>query len=309
MNQKELKQEIRDRKFRNLYIFCSDDYFLKKLYRERIRGAGEFDFEVIDINDESEIYKIAEHSNSNTLFSRAKKRIIYARIHYILSSYDIKSTKSNIIILDPAGCKNLKHKNLVKFETPTEDEIDKFIVYKIGQNGKKIEKKAADFILKRFVNKDTSSLNIFLEKVLLYNIDKEIIKYEDVEKLAENVQNYNVFKLAEYVMQNDSAKFFNEVDGVLDSIHPSVVVSIIANEAIKTVSSGLLNDSELASTPLKIRSSIRYKQYFKTLGIKRLTTLLNLLNDMDLIIKSLNVNGFLELFKARMFIWFAAPKT
>ncbi len=308
MNQKELKQEIKSRKLRNLYIFCSDDYFLKKLYRERIKEAGEFDFEIIDINDENEIYKIAEHTNSNTLFSKAKTRIIYARIHYVISSYDIKSTKSNIVILDPAGCKNLKHKNLVKFETPTEDEIKKFIVYKTGQNGKKIEKKAADFILQRFINKDTSSLNIFLEKVLLYSIDKEIIKYEDVEKLAENVQNYNVFKLAEYVMQNDITKFFREVDGVLNSIHPSVVVSIIANEAIKTVSSGLLNDSELADTPLKIRSVIRYKQYFKTLGIKRLSSLLDLLNDMDLIIKSLNINGFSELFKARMFGWFAKPK-
>ncbi len=308
MNQKELKQEIKSRKLRNLYIFCSEDYFLKKLYRERIREAGEFDFEIIDINDENEIYKIAEHSNSNTLFSKAKIRIIYARIHYILSSYDIKSTKNNIVILDPAGCKNLKHKNLVKFETPTEDEIKKFIVYKTGQNGKKIEKKAADFILQRFINKDTSSLNIFLEKVLLYSIDKEIIKYEDVEKLAENVQNYNVFKLAEYVMQNDITKFFREVDGVLNSIHPSVVVSIIANETIKTVSSGLLNDRELADTPLKIRSVIRYKQYFKTLGIKRLSSLLDLLNDMDLIIKSLNINGFSELFKARMFGWFAKPK-
>jgi len=306
MNQKELKQEIKDRKLRNIYIFCSDDYFLKKLYRERIRESGEFDFEIIDINDENEIYKIAEHSSSNTLFSKAKTRIIYVRIHYVLSSCNIKSTKDKIIILDPAGCKNLKHKNLVKFETPTEDEIRKFIVYKIAQDGKKIENKAADFIVQRFIKKDTSSLNIFLEKVLLYNIDKDIIQYEDVEALAENIQNYNVFKLAEYVMQNNSAKFFDEVDGVLDSVHPSVVVSVIANEAIKTVSSGVLNNDELANTSLKILSATRYKRYFKTLGIKKISELFNLLNDMDLIIKSININGFIELFKARMFNWFAA---
>ncbi len=306
MNQKDLKKEIDGKSLKNFYIFCSDDYFLKKLYFERIKEAKECDADIIDIEDETEIDKIRQHTNTKTLFGSSEYRIVYARIHYILNNINIKNNTDNILILDPVECKNIKHKNLVKFEKPTAEEIKRFIAYRMNIEEKKIEKKAMEFILARFKDKDTSSLNIFMDKAVLYCADKSLVEYDDVVNLTDDKPDAKVFSLFGYIMNKDKKNFFASLDILMQSIHPSVIISILSSETIKALALYYLREDELKTANISGNFSHRYKTYFENFGAGGIQKLLDILYDMDFMLKSMNVNGFSELFKARMFEWFSS---
>ncbi len=304
MNQKELKQEIKNKKLRKLYIFCSDDYFLKKTYRDKIVNSENFDLEIVNIEEESEINKISELASTDKLFGKAKRRVIYAKIHYALPFVGIDNTGNNIIILDPIECGNIKDGNLVKFVNPTKDEMKQFISYKIFREHKRIEKKAEDFILQKFIKKEASLLNIFLDKILLYCKDENVITYDDVVKLDDGFRDINVFNLTEYILQNDSKKFFEELDNILSILHPSALISILTNAIVKTISITHLKKEELIKLGITNAQFYKYKAYLNINNKERIMLLTDILYDMDVILKSLSDKGFTELFKARMFEWF-----
>ncbi len=303
MNQKELKREINSKRLKNLYIFCGDDYFLKKLYRDRVVNSGDFELEFMDINSEDEIKNVLEYANTKRLFGSTQKRVIYAKIHYVLSFVNIENNSGNVIILDPVGCKNIRHKNVVKFERPDEDEVRRFIIFKLKGEHKTIENKALKFVVEKFMSKDTSSLNLFLESVLLYDVTKKSIGYDDVVRLYENVHKADIFKLIDYIVKNDKDGFFDKLDIVLNSASPSFVIAVLTNEILKISLAGF-TDGEKSDAFGLGKNLSKYKHYFSVIGRKKLLLLTYILHDMDLSVKSSNANGFSELLKVRMFEWF-----
>lgn len=302
MNQKELKQEIEAKSLKNFYIFCCDDYFLKKLYLNRIVEACSCDIEVIDIESEDDMNILKQHTSSARLFSKSEKRLIYVRIHFSLNSISTENRGDNIVILDPVECKNIKHKNLVKFQKPTYGELDKFIDYKIRP--KRIEQKAKNIILEQFKDKNTSYLNTFMDKLLLYLQEKETVGYDDTIKVLDVSGEIKLYTVVGYTLQKNQNRFFESIDSLLDSVHPSVLISVLSNEAIKILAAHYVQKENFPLFQIKQEHYPKYKNYFQSLGEKKVVQLIDTLYDMDVIVKSLNLNGFKEIFKARMFEWF-----
>ena len=302
MNQKELKQEIKAKSLRNFYIFCCDDYFLKKLYLNRIIEACNCNVEIIDVESEDDIDILKQRISSTRLFSTSKKRLIHARIHFVLSSIFAENKSNNIVILDPVECKNIKHKNLVKFQKPTYDELNKFIDYKIRP--KKIEQKAKNIILEQFKDKNTSYLNNFMDKLLLYTQEEKRIGYDNTVKVLDVSGEIKLYAVVSYVLQRNQNRFFESIDSLLDNVHPSVLIFVLSNEAIKILAAHYVQKKDLPLFQIKQDHFSKYKNYFQNLGEKKVIQLIDTLYDMDVIVKSLSLNGFKEIFKARMFEWF-----
>lgn len=301
MNQKELKQEIDENNLKRLYIFCSDDYFLKKLYLKRISDGSELKIKTVDIYNEDELYKIEKYATSKELFSKNENKIIHAKLHFTLSNINIKESKENIIIIDPIECKNVKHKNIVKFAKPTTNEIINFIRYKLKISKKQMDNVAANNIIDNFSDKDTAYLNNFLDKLLLYTYEKEKITTDDVSKCIINSPKNNIFELIRHIIKKDKDSIFDDIDTIFQDVHPSIFISIMTNELQKAIICDYLDKD--SATKLGINCYKKYINMNKNIDYKKLIDLVNILSELDLFLKSSNAGGFNEMLKLKLFAW------
>ncbi|HHS48312.1 MAG TPA: hypothetical protein ENM99_00320, partial [Desulfurella acetivorans] len=122
MNQDELKKEIFDKKVRNLYIFNSDDYFLKRTYIERLSKSLGLSVQKYTYMSFREFSQELSRLCCIDLFGQ--KTIKHLRLNFELDQLiDIKNSE-NIIILDPIKCSDkLKSDSIVNFRRLKPQEI------------------------------------------------------------------------------------------------------------------------------------------------------------------------------------------
>ncbi len=304
MNQRELKSELDNGILRDFYIFCSGDYFMKRVYRERIAKTCGCEIEKVDIESADELYKIGRYSNQNSLFADRKRKVVHIKYYGDAAEFDFPKKSYNIIVLDILNCRNIKNDNLVKFEQLTKEEIERYISYKLKKAKKIIEPAALSEIVTAFQGKNSSYLELFLDKLILYTKDTTTINRKDIENTMEFIYEIGVFKLLNAVKQGDRDGFFKKVDNLFNSMEMIVFISIAASEIIKILLSGYLDKDSAGQTGIYSSRYREYKMYFERLGRKKLNSLLNLFYEMDVLIKSSSKSGIQEIFKARMFEWF-----
>ncbi len=304
MNQKELKQQIKENRLDSFYIFCSDDYFMKRVYVEAISKKLELDIERVELGSFDDIDRLKTYGNSKDLFN-SRRKLIYVRLmDEVLSSFNAADMNFyNVVILDPMGCKDRGLENMVLFEPPKASEIDSFVEREAKKHKKRIEHTAKAEIVRLFKSKSASSLSLFLDKLFLYDMDKDNIIEQDILDLIDYSYSADIFGLIELLINGNRELFFKNIDSLLNEYEPFAIIGILASEIVKIAASGYLDKDEVKS--LKVYNHYnRYKHYFNNIGFERLSNLLSILYEMDLIVKSQSLSGFAELFKARMFKWF-----
>ncbi len=285
MNQRELKRAIAKGKLGNLYIFCSEDYYLKKLYIERIRKAASLPLIRLDIDTEEDLDSLKAKMSLKGLFEKAS--LIHARLFFKLKSFNLTNRSPNIVIIDPISCDKIDHPAAVRFDAPSAEEIRDFILYMLKKENKTIQQETLRKLVNHFRGKTASQISQFVERLILFTGDERNIKAEDVAVLLLENPSHNAFELARYIIKRDKNGFLRVVDQVAETTEPHMLIGAVASSIIKNIQQYMKEENQGSEA-----------------SQKRLTSLLKALYEMDVILKSASFSSFSELFKARMLIWF-----
>lgn len=277
MNQDELKKEISEKKIRNLYIFNSDDYFLKRTYIDRLsksEGIGIQKFFYVSFEQfSSDIANLC----SDDLFS--EKVIKHVRLNFELEQLIPINPKNNIIIIDPIKCSNkLKSDSIVNFRPLTHQEIIAYLKSKV----KNLDDELLEKISNSSFYNNATALYILAEKLTLSGNKTEI---DFLENAISN------FEVVDAIIYKNFQTFSSFIDKYND--YPLKLIA--------TFSTIFLN-AFLEYYDLNEPSKLYYKRISSILGEKKLESLLSILYDLDKLYKSANVRNLLPL-KLKIFYW------
>lgn len=277
MNQDELKKEIFDKKIRNLYIFNSDDYFLKRTYIERLSKSIGLSVEKYTYESFKEFYQELSRLCGLDLFG--KRTIKHIRLNFELDQLiDIKNTE-NIIILDPIKCSDkLKSDLIVNFRPLNPQEIKVYLKNRL----KHVDLNLVDKISNSSFYSNATALYLLVEKLSLSE------NYDEIEFLEKELSN---LEAVDAIISNNFELLCIFLEKYND--HPLVLISTLSTIFFNAFLE-LYNVAELSKT--------YYKRIVRSLGQKRLESLISILYDLDKLYKSTNIANLLPL-KLKIFYW------
>jgi len=306
MNRKELKKELDAGKIRNLYIFCSDDYYLKNFYLNRIKKAfsDSADIDKIELYTEDDLHILNQHINETPLFDNLKKRLIYARLHFPIKEINIKISKNNVAVVDVMDCKKIKNNNVVEFDKtkPTKQEIATFIRSALRKGGKRFDDGVVSYITSLFCKLPITALNLFLNKLLLYSCNKDTVSVRDVDKCSVYKDSKNLFAIVGYLKNRDE-KIISYVDDALGSNSPQIFLSSLSTVAVNILITSIFESNETAAFGIKPYMYNNYHDAYRSIGDRKLNEFIMLMHDLDVIFKTSAASSFKELLKIRLFNW------
>ncbi len=304
MNQKELKKELDAGKVKNLYIFCSDDYYLKKVYLNRIQKAfsDSADIDKIELYTEDDLYILNRHMNETPLFGNLKKRLIYARLHFPIKEINIKVSKNSVAVVDVMDCKRIKNNDIITFDKPTKEEVARFIKFKLSRNKKLFDDYTVSHITILFGGASTTALNLFLDKLLLYSEGRDAVTKNDVDECAVYKNSKQPFVIVEY-LRNKDGKIIPYVDEILNSENPQKFLASLSTIAVNVLIASIFNPSDAADFGIKPYMYNNYYAVYRSIGNRKVNELIILMYDLDVIFKTSSPNAFRELLKVRLFNW------
>jgi len=277
MNQDELKKEIFDKKVRSLYIFNSDDYFLKRTYIERLSKSIGLSVQKYTYMSFREFSQELSRLCCIDLFGQ--KTIKHIRLNFELDQLiDIKNSE-NIIILDPIKCSDqLKSDSIVNFRRLKPQEIKAYLKNKLEH----IDLNLIEKISSSSFYSNSTALYLLVEKLSLS------VKFDEIDFLEKEVSN---FEAVDAIIDNNFELFSTFLEKYND--HPLVLISTLSTIFFNAFLE-LYNVTDLSKT--------YYKKIVSALGKKRLENLISILYDLDKLYKSTNIVNLLPL-KLKIFYW------
>ncbi len=277
MNQDELKKEISEKKIKPLYIFDSDDYFLKRTYLDRLSKSLGLSVNRYIYMSFKEFSENIMHLCSYDLFG--ERNIKYVRLNFELDQLiDIKPS-NDVIVLDPIRCSNkLKSDSIVSFRYLTPQEIKAYLKSKI----KDIDVQFIEKISKSEFYSNATALYLLTEKIILSEDQVEI------DFLQKDVLN---LEAVDAIVNHNFEQFSSFIDKYSD--HPLVLIG--------TLSTVFFN-AFLEMYGVLDTSKPYYKRIISKLSQEKLENLISILYDLDKLYKSTNVLNLLPL-KLKIFNW------
>ncbi|MGC8791362.1 MAG: hypothetical protein ACP5PO_07660 [Desulfurella sp.] len=277
MNQDELKKEISENKFRTLYIFNSDDYFLKQTYIERLSRATGLSVQKFTYETFKEFLEDIPRLCCFDLFN--SKVIKHIKLNFELEQLiDIIHTE-NILILDPIKCSSkIKSDSIVNFRPLSEKEIKTYLKNKL----KDIDVHLLDKISSSPFYSNATALYLLVEKLSLSK------NYEDIDFLDNEP---SIFEAIDTIVNNDFEIFCAIIDKYND--FPLVFISTLSTIFVNAfLSFYYVSDSK----------KTYYTNIVRRLGKEKLESLITILYDLDKLYKSANIRNLLPL-KLKIFNW------
>lgn len=148
--------------------------------------------------------------------------------------------------------KVLMEKATVKcFGRVREQDINKFVISYLKENGLKIESRLASLVTER-VGSDFYIVKNELDKLILYK-DDDVVTKEDIEKATSVSLENDVFKLVNAITERNIKKIMSYYNDLIRmGNHPSAILTLIANQfrliyQVKILSRSALSESNIAS--------------------------------------------------------------
>jgi len=306
MNREELKKELDAGKVKNLYIFCSDDYYLKNLYLNRIKKvfSDSTSIDKIELYTEDDLHILNQHINETPLFDNLKKRLIYARLHFPIKEINIKISKNSVAVVDVMDCKKIKNNSVVELDKPepTKQGIASFIMGELRKGGKRFDNGVVSYITSLFDKASVTALNLFLDKLLLYSYDKDAVSKKDVDECMVHRDSKNLFAILGY-LKNSDEKIISYVDETLSFDNPQRFLSSLSTVAVNILITSIFRPDEASAFKVNPNMYNSYYNAYRSIGNRKLNELIVLLHDLDVIFKTSAVSSFKELLKIRLFNW------
>lgn len=249
---KQLKNDIKNRNFKNIYLFYGDENYLKKYYENEIRSnVVSKEFEMMNLficeGKETEINKIIDSCDTLPFMNDYRLIIIRESGLFIngrkedsekLSAYINNISESTIILFNENKIdkRNKLYKSVnsngycVEFKVPNENELVKWSLNIIKENKKKISEKDAIYFI-RTVENDMEKIKSEINKLLYYKKDSDIINREDIELICTKSLEARIFELVASIGNKNIEKavsIYNNM--ILYKESPIMILSMIARQ-------------------------------------------------------------------------------
>ena len=228
---KTIDEDIKNRQFKSCYLFYGEEAYLKKQYKDKLLGAMAKAGDTMNVSvfegkgiRPGELIDLAE-----TLPFFADRRVIVVEESGFfkhpcepLTEYlpQIPATTSFLFVESEVDKRAKAYKaakksgSVIEFSTQSESLITRWILGRIGKEGKKITQPVLTLFLSR-TGLDMGNIDRELEKLLCYTLQKEIIEADDIRAIVtEQIEN-KIFEMIDAISGHNQEKALHLYYGLL----------------------------------------------------------------------------------------------
>lgn len=217
-----INNDIKQNNFKQIYLLYGEERYLKKQYTDRLHKAmcNEGDsmnthfYEGKDISV-GEIIDLAETlpflserrvifiSNSNLFKSGGEKMAEYLAspnetTYFVFTESEVDKRSKLFKAVQNNGC-------VVEFGVQDENTLKRWIAGIVGRDNKKIAERTVTLFLTK-TGTDMENIQMELEKLLCYCMDRDVITDEDVEAVCVNRISNHIFDMVNAIASGNTKK-------------------------------------------------------------------------------------------------------
>lgn len=264
----QLLQDLKQRNFKNVYLLCGEESYLRNQYKKRLREAltEEGDtmnysyYEGKDINPKAVIDMaetlpfFAEHrvvlvENSGFFKNKCEEMADY--VSAIPESTCLIFAETEVDKRNRLYKEVKKYGRVVEFGTQKEETLLKWVLGMLKKENKGITRETLMLFLAK-TGTDMQSIKNELEKLLAYTIERDSITLEDVEKVCVTQTTNRIFDMINAIAEGNQKKAMELYEDLLALKEPPMrILFLIARQfhqlyQLKMLSKEGLPASEIA---------------------------------------------------------------
>jgi DNA polymerase-3 subunit delta len=272
----ELSKYLTGDKLLPVFFLCGEDGFSIDAAVEAIQKAADpliqsdFDREIINAEKSQNISQILDLAYSFP-FGGCKKIIIVKNFERLNDKKELSSYINNppeftiLVITYPEKLKDasrepysllLEKKYLFEARNETGNELVGWVLRKTKKLKFDLSEDNARALIE-IVGEEKSLLDMQLQKLSDYAVDKKEISFEDIQKLSSNTKQYSIFDLQDALGKGDKSKSLEIAFNLLDSGQEIIVIINMLSKFILT----------LAQITEMVRSNINDNEAAKLMGV------------------------------------------
>lgn len=217
-----LAQDINNHTFMQCYLLCGSEDYLRRQYRDRLKNALVPEDDTMNYN-----YYSGKEINVNEIIDQAETMPFFADRRVImleetglvksggekLAEYIKEQSKDTVIIIveSQVDKRSKLYKaidscgRITEFTEQSPDTLMKWILGKVKKENKQIDKAAMELLLKR-TGTDMATIDIELEKVFSYTLDKDAISQSDIADIVTVSTSSKVFDMTKAMANKQQKK-------------------------------------------------------------------------------------------------------
>ncbi len=242
-----VKQDIKNRQFKRVYLFSGDESYLRNQYSETLKKALVADDDTMNYSyftgngvNVSEIISIAE-----TMPFLSEHRVVKISDSDIFKTQSegfpefLKNVPEETVIIFSEGSPDKRSKlykaiaangRIIDCSKPSEDVLKRWVLSKIKKENKEITGRALFEFLSRCGN-DMLNISNELEKLICYTGDKTEIAVEDVEAICSEVIEDKIFDMIDSMSSHSGSKAMKLYNNLLMiKVPPVKILTLITRQ-------------------------------------------------------------------------------
>lgn len=213
---KTIKEDIKAREFKRVYLLCGSEEYLKKLYRNKLKEA------VLSDSDEMNLLEYSGKGIDETeVRSFADTMPFFADYHLVLlentgwfktatdfADYvpEIPDTAVIVFVENEVDKRSRmykavkEHGYISEINGMTEQELKLWIAGFLKREGKNVTENTVQFLMEQ-VGTDMSRLECELEKLVCYTLGRDVVTVEDIKEVCTQQLTGKIFAMTEAMAQ------------------------------------------------------------------------------------------------------------
>ncbi len=295
---KSLNEDLKNGQFSQMYLFCGEEYYLKKLYKKRMikgilpedngmnysyfEGKGMNPNEIIDLSETMPFFsekRLIVIENSG-FFKKAMPEFAEALKTIPESTYFIFVEDE----IDKRGkmYKAVKDKGrIVEFATQDEATLVKWIASQFRNEKKQIDINTARYLVEKS-GSDMEKLSKEIEKLACYQLEEQMITRDDVDAICINQITNKIFDMTNAVAEKRQKKALEYYYDLIALKEPPMRILFLLTRQfhllyqVKGLSARGLSNKEIASKaglhPFVVKKYIEQSKGFSSSTLKSILT-------------------------------------
>ncbi len=285
---------------KNIYTLCGDSFLATecvKFIKEKLNIESEYDISKFD-NENFSCDALIESCEQISFFAKNRlcivkdiKQILESERKKLLKYLENINSYTTLIFIDTLNSKVFDFIKAEKVELKLNDyELNEYVIKEFKKYGKQISKEAIN-TLAIYCLKDMNKINLEIQKLVAYCLNKVEITENDIKLLVSESEELVVFELTNLLGQKKAEKSLTTLYKLMGNIEQNTklfsLLSTTFQRMFFAVLSKSLTDEEIAKIfSVKTFAITKLKQQAKNYTISALKDIVYEICDVEYYIKS-----------------------
>lgn len=219
---KNLIQDLKNNEFKNIYLLCGEEDYLKRQYKHRLQAALIPAEDTVNLNcyegKNISVRGLIDQAETMPFFAERRLLVIEDSGFFKSASAELAQYLENVppttyflFVEDEVDkrqklYKTVKSKGrIVEFSKQTDETLSRWILGILKRENKNITRKAMELFLEK-TGTDMNNISTELEKLLSYTMEKDVITPEDVEEICTAQTVNKIFDMVNAVSAGNNRK-------------------------------------------------------------------------------------------------------